>query len=857
MISKVNKSNKALYEARLAEINRLLHEQNLISSDEVVDTLESYYQHIVEIQKLPVRYVDPDTGEAYKSKYLLMPLDEPLFQIDANKRSISVPADFAKNGVGVKGDHRAEVLYFVIDRYFDARDLYDGTDYIIINWQFRGVNDSRNKELETHTSIALAPDDTYIPGSIVFGWVIDNEMTPSKGTLSFSVSFVSKNADNTYSYALNTTVASVIINDSLCLKDPSILSSLKRPVFERLRNSEFTPDSVDPVKLPVWRTGQNVIWDEEEGVSGLSGLPLIANFDFKNGDEVDTVLLQAVGAVTDQEGVNLKYTWSGMQFADGESVGREPEIVREAEGPSVETDWVLTSDTVAQPGIVYWTGDGRVKTRLSIEAGENLPEGKNVYELGSSLEVSAAGDYLVEMQGVRMGATSRSVPSKHCIIPHAAIPEVTLKVAGVAPSDVNNGYEIDNPDIASEFTFVDDNAPSVKAIVTKDEKNVRGRNDIVGVEVVAKKLMTVPNDANAEVSQANQDAIEIKQKDNVIMIVGHLNELNSYLSTNEYQASLGASKWIAIDLGTNISDITKLTWNGSPLTQEDAQEAIALGLDEGHIIFWVRAEQLPKVIKIGRAGYADSEYKVVFVDAADYIEDEEFDADKALENARLGILKESELGKIAFIIADGESEPSINDFDDAEWTLYEDNMLFDIPSNNASAEGTYCVYAANKRNHSMSISERSDLIKVSKIAPKLSNITVTVEDASGFNFVLIENNETKMRQNEQTGASVPTVYNMSSDGAHCKIVIGDSFADFKDNVELQLTVKEIDRDAWETGDLVFTTAENEVPYEYSVDSNNEFIISASDPGLFVIEAITKYNGVKRTTYTEPLYLSNT
>ena len=434
-----------------------------------------------------------------------------------------------------------------------------------------------------------------------------------------------------------------------------------------------------------------------------------------------------------------------MQFADGESVGREPEIVREAEGPSVETDWVLTSDTVAQPGIVYWTGDGRVKTRLSIEAGENLPEGKNVYELGSSLEVSAAGDYLVEMQGVRMGATSRSVPSKHCIIPHAAIPEVTLKVAGVAPSDVNNGYEIDNPDIANGFTFVDDNAPSVKAIVTKDEKNVRGRNDIVGVEVVAKKLMTVPNDANAEVSQANQDAIEIKQKDNVIMIVGHLNELNSYLSTNEYQASLGASKWIALDLGTNISDITKLTWNGSPLTQEDAQEAISLGLDEGHIIFWARAEQLPKVIKIGRAGYADSEYKVIFVDAADYVEDEEFDADKALENARLGILKESELGKIAFIIADGESEPSVNDFENAEWTLYEDNMLFDIPSNNASAEGTYCVYAANKRNHSMSISERSDLIKVSKIAPKLSNITVTVDDASGFDFVLIENNETKMR----------------------------------------------------------------------------------------------------------------
>ena len=80
--------------------------------------------------------------------------------------------------------------------------------------------------------------------------------------------------------------------------------------------------------------------------------------------------------------------------------------------------------------------------------------------------------------------------------------------------------------------------------------------------------------------------------------------------------------------------------------------------------------------------------------------------------------------KIAFIIADGESEPTIDDFDNAEWVRYADNQLFDIPSNNASAEGTYCVYAANERNHSYSISERSDLINVSKIAPKLSGISV-------------------------------------------------------------------------------------------------------------------------------------
>jgi len=278
------------------------------------------------------------------------------------------------------------------------------------------------------------------------------------------------------------------------------------------------------------------------------------------------------------------------------------------------------------------------------------------------------------------------------------------------------------------------------------------------------------------------------------------------------------------------------------------------------MIFWARAEQLPKVIKLGRAGYADSEYKVIFVEATDYVENEEYDVEKALENARLGIIKESELGKIAFIIADGESEPDVDDFDNAEWVRYQDNMLFDIPSNNASAEGTYCVYAANERNHTVSISERSDLIKVSKIAPKLSNITVTVHEPSGFDLVLIENNETKMRENEQSGKLVPTIFDMPSDGAHCKIVVGDNFANFRDTVDLALKVREIDKTAWENGNLVFYDADNkpsEFPYEYAVDSNNEFVISAADSGLFVVEAVTRYNGVKRITYTEPLYLSST
>jgi len=193
MISKVTESNKELIKNRIADINKALQNNG---SSTVITNLESYYANIVEISKLTTDFHNAPY------KYFLMPLDEPVFEIDANKRTITVPAHFSKNGIGVRGDHMAEVLYFKIDKYFDYQDLF-AVDEIIINWQFHPSNASRNAAVETHTSIALAPDDTYDPGHIVFGWVITEDMTPSKGTLSFSISFI-KRTDNSYKYALNT-----------------------------------------------------------------------------------------------------------------------------------------------------------------------------------------------------------------------------------------------------------------------------------------------------------------------------------------------------------------------------------------------------------------------------------------------------------------------------------------------------------------------------------------------------------------------------------------------------------------------------------------------------------------------------
>ena len=68
-------------------------------------------------------------------KYLKLPLDEDYLAIDANTRRINIPANFSRNGIGVVGDNTAEVVYFSVDRYFDAIDLGGDDINIVIQWK--------------------------------------------------------------------------------------------------------------------------------------------------------------------------------------------------------------------------------------------------------------------------------------------------------------------------------------------------------------------------------------------------------------------------------------------------------------------------------------------------------------------------------------------------------------------------------------------------------------------------------------------------------------------------------------------------------------------------------------------------
>lgn len=113
---------------------------------------------------------------------------------------------------------------------------------------------------------------------------------------------------------------------------------------------------------------------------------------------------------------------------------------------------------------------------------------------------------------------------------------------------------------------------------------------------------------NAALSQANQDMVTITQEGNNIYIkVNDGETLNSYESTDPTQ---GEGQWVALAIETGEDDITKVTYNGTPLTAADVADAESMGLPAGSFVLWVKAENLPKVFTLGGEGKEDKTFTV-------------------------------------------------------------------------------------------------------------------------------------------------------------------------------------------------------------------------------------------------------
>lgn len=263
MITKLTAENAELYYApRFAEITAAF---KAAGKNIEIKSLEDYFDHLV-----------PDIAELtagaknMPNAYLLvLPADEEIFTIDANSRAISVPSFVKKNGIGVYGDHHAEMIVMTIDRYFDHEDFLN--DKIVINWNFTPAGEKSPSE--SHAVAAFAPNEELNPGYITFGFIITKDMTPQKGTLTFSVTIYDVDADEIV-YSFNTLPATVTINDTLTLLDPHIVKNDTANYVGRLTNSVYIDNTISPIGVPEWKSG-----DYDKSTKTYTGLTDVAYFD--------------------------------------------------------------------------------------------------------------------------------------------------------------------------------------------------------------------------------------------------------------------------------------------------------------------------------------------------------------------------------------------------------------------------------------------------------------------------------------------------------------------------------------------------------------------------------------------------
>lgn len=247
---------------------------NIKNCPEKITDLPTYYRLLQEIRGV---------GEY---ALLRIPEEEQLFEINANTRKINIPDHFAKNGLGVQGDHTAEVIFFRINRYFDEMDLAlcsgdKGACYI--QW-------STGDNARQQATKAYAFDVTE--NHIIFGWVISNKATKKAGKLNFSVRFVQWEDDpDVYTYSWSTLTATCNINpalnfsaSSLELEDLSDIMQTRR-VYSNIINTSAGA-------LPII----------------LANLVTEANYD--EGADYATL---SVRAQAHSAGDTLEFTWYGPE----------------------------------------------------------------------------------------------------------------------------------------------------------------------------------------------------------------------------------------------------------------------------------------------------------------------------------------------------------------------------------------------------------------------------------------------------------------------------------------------------------------------------------------------------------------
>ena len=257
-------------------------------------------------------------------QYLMLPLDEPCLEVNANTRDITIPADFKKYGVSVQGDVIAETLFLRIDRFFDCMDFLETEAYV--QWKLKDGTEGASKIPYVDYK------SEHSAGKLILVWPLTGAITAQDGNLQFSLRFLKRRgSDITYSWnSLPCTLAiKKALNPDVDYKEFDDASSLFKLAIE---NSKHT-SSGDDVDAPSF-TAPGYDFDLDE----------VAYLTAQN-----QLLLKGQAWIADQG--SLTYNWKYTNLDN--TIVENPIPASAAKAAAFE----LTKDTEPKTNKVYYLRD--------------------------------------------------------------------------------------------------------------------------------------------------------------------------------------------------------------------------------------------------------------------------------------------------------------------------------------------------------------------------------------------------------------------------------------------------------------------------------------------------------------------
>lgn len=387
--------------------------QKVISNG--ITSLNEYFQHIEELSELAI-----GEGRTGSDPYFLrLPLDEPFFEINANTRGITVPGELSQ--VGVVGDKLAEILFFKIDRYYDAVDL--DTRHIYIEWELpdgtRGISRDFLRDTQSEKD------------KIIFGWLIDDVLTKQIGTIRFAVRFVEW-TDRGDEAAAN---AQLLYSFSSLPATISISDTLHYTLFEDDEELKYNTDA-NVTAIQTFRGAfENANPDSaDETAPALAAIPVFV----RNLDANATLMSEGLytrnlegGAKNQPEG-SLKLIGEAYSPDSGSITymfGFKAQQEDGTQGMATKHDFIEVTDYSDENRSYFVKADNGIYESVSQTDIAALPEGTKIYEKIAYAIATRPGYYKVNARNRVSGKKTNTADSYMLYIPYAAMPEVTTQMA--------------------------------------------------------------------------------------------------------------------------------------------------------------------------------------------------------------------------------------------------------------------------------------------------------------------------------------------------------------------------------------------------------------------------------------------